>query len=174
MSRPLAHYALLYVRVLSKIDELPSRWDASLDERQFNGQISLPQMRAIIEKGPIFQNMACDISAMKRLVEEGRVGTRQNNTGEREDNGYGGAYMHSDGKLHRVPPEWVFPHSSLQTMYIYWHCGDDQSEHKVTPMKYFDSKDVKHLGRRAQINLTDVRFLMGLIDKAAEANGKVR
>ncbi len=40
------------------------------------------------------------------------------------------------------------------------------------PMKDFDSKDISHLGFGAQLNLSDVRFLMGCIDRMAVTKGR--
>lgn len=110
----------------------------------------------------------CGVAAVK-----GPVGTRQYNSFEKEVIAYDGAYLHSDGKYRKVPPEWVFPHLSLHAMYLYWQCGDDQAEIKGPPMKYLFTKDLKHLGQAAGKNLSYLRLIMEVIDKAAEANGKM-
>lgn len=80
-------------------------------------------------------------------------------------------YVHADGVRRRVPPTWQFPHSNLQEMYILWHCGDYQN--RISPMKLFDNSDVSFLGKRARMNLNEVKNLMGTIDEEASRKGKV-
>ena len=163
-----------YEKLDAKLDKLPQLWEKSLDDRQFNGNISLTQMRSLIKEDESFKAMARDVATMKRAIEGGGFGTggnNNNNTSQPGDVIRRGLYNHH-GKWRRVPPGWKFPHLSLQNMYQFWHCGDDQSAQKVLPMKHFDSKDMSYLGRRDQINLTNVRFLMGLIDKTAEVKGR--
>jgi len=80
-------------------------------------------------------------------------------------------YVHPDGVRRRVPPTWTFPHSNLQEMYILWHCGDYQN--RISPMKHFQNSDVTFLGKRARMNLNEVKNLMCIIDEEAKSKGKV-
>jgi len=80
-------------------------------------------------------------------------------------------YVHADGVRRRVPPTWTFPHSNLQDMYMHWHCGDYQN--RISPMKYFQNTDVSFLGKRARMNLNEVKNLMATIDEEATRKGKV-
>ncbi|KAL7543240.1 hypothetical protein ACHAXR_012557 [Thalassiosira sp. AJA248-18] len=79
-------------------------------------------------------------------------------------------YVHADGVRRRVPPTWQFPHCNLQEMYIIWHCGDYQN--RISPMKLFDNSDVSFLGKRARMNLNEVKNLMATIDEEATVKGK--
>jgi len=80
-------------------------------------------------------------------------------------------YVHADGIRRRVPPTWTFPHFNLQDMYILWHCGDYQN--RISPMKLFGNSDVNFLGKRARMNLNEVKNLMATIDEEATRKGKV-
>eukprot|EP00584_Thalassiosira_punctigera_P018498 CAMPEP_0172554986 /NCGR_PEP_ID=MMETSP1067-20121228/57433_1 /TAXON_ID=265564 ORGANISM="Thalassiosira punctigera, Strain Tpunct2005C2" /NCGR_SAMPLE_ID=MMETSP1067 /ASSEMBLY_ACC=CAM_ASM_000444 /LENGTH=579 /DNA_ID=CAMNT_0013343477 /DNA_START=33 /DNA_END=1772 /DNA_ORIENTATION=+ len=80
-------------------------------------------------------------------------------------------YVHPDGVRRRVPPTWTFPHSNLQEMYLHWHCGDYQN--RISPMKYFQNTDVSFLGKRARMNLSEVKNLMITIDEEATRKGKI-
>lgn len=80
-------------------------------------------------------------------------------------------YVHPDGVRRRVPPTWTFPHSNLQEMYILWHCGDYQN--RISPMKLFDNTDVSFLGKRARMNLNEVKNLMATIDEEATRKGNI-
>ena len=78
-------------------------------------------------------------------------------------------YVHSDGVKRRVPPSWTFPHGTLKTMYILWHCGDHINS--ISPMKLFNNRDVDFLGKRAKTNRIEVKHLMKIIDKEAACQG---
>jgi len=78
-------------------------------------------------------------------------------------------YVHPDGVRRRVPPTWSFPHCNLQDMYMLWHCGDYQN--RISPMKSFDNSDVNFLGKRARMNLNEVKNLMATIDEEASRKG---
>ena len=152
------------------ISGLPGIFEIMLDDRQFNGQISLSQMQNLIQNGPLMQDIARDIAAVKRLVtEESSNANRATGRITLADN-QARQYQHSDGKLRRVPEGWVFPHFTLMQAYVYWHCGDEQSENQVCPMKLFAARDVSHL-RRGRLNLSDLRYLMSLIDEKTTAVG---
>jgi len=80
-------------------------------------------------------------------------------------------YVHADGVRRRVPPTWTFPHSNLQEMFIIWHCGDYQN--RISPMKFFQNSDVSFLGKRARMNLNEVKNLMATINEEATRKGNV-
>jgi hypothetical protein len=52
---------------------------------------------------------------------------------------------HPDGKHRQVPPSWTFPKLCLQSMYQYWHCGDESSH--IPAMKFLVASDVDFLGK---------------------------
>jgi len=71
-----------------------------------------------------------------------------------------------------VPPTWNFPSKlPLQTMYQYWHCGNDFQH--TPPMKYLDNNDVKFLGKRAGTTLGETKRVMQMIDRRARLEGLV-
>lgn len=51
----------------------------------------------------------------------------------------------------------------MYQQYILWHCGDYQN--RISPLKLFDNNDVSFLGKRARMNLNEVKNLMATIDE---------
>ena len=79
-------------------------------------------------------------------------------------------YVHDDGVRRRAPPSWTFPSCNMQELYIQWHCGDYQN--RISPMKLFSNADVSFLGKRARMNLGEVKRLCKVIDEEAQRKGK--
>lgn len=162
-----------YFEELKKlVSAIPGQFEQMLDERQFNGTISLAQMRNLIENGPTMQSIAADIATMRRMMRDANgLETNGSPNIAFEDN-RARMYPHSDGSHRRVPEGWTFPHITLLQAYAYWHCGNDQSENPIAPMKVFCASDVSHL-KRGRLNLSDIKHLAGLIDDQATAKGRV-
>mmetsp|Transcript_6132 Transcript_6132/g.13436 ORF Transcript_6132/g.13436 Transcript_6132/m.13436 type:complete len:353 (-) Transcript_6132:11-1069(-) len=78
-------------------------------------------------------------------------------------------FKHPDGIDRHVPPSWTFPSLPLQSMYLYWHCGDE--EQQIPPIKYFEPIDVDFLCKRARTNLNECRRVMEAINKGSEISG---
>jgi hypothetical protein len=74
-------------------------------------------------------------------------------------------YQHPDRVYRRVPPTWSFPALNLRPMYVYWHCGDEHNN--ILPMKYLDKNDVKFIGKRANVSLSELRKVIGCIDEGS-------
>lgn len=55
------------------IKKLPKQFEESLDARQFNGSISLPQMKQLIKEAQSEENarMAADIASIKKVMDYG-------------------------------------------------------------------------------------------------------
>lgn len=78
-------------------------------------------------------------------------------------------FDHPDGKRRRVPPGWKLPVGLVQHAYLYWHCGDPTR--KISPIKMLNKNDVSFLEGKDKINLYAMRRMMGIIDRAAIAEG---
>ena len=143
-----------------------------LDDRQFNGQISLTQMRNLIETGPTMRSMAADIASMRSMLHNANGLENGGSLNISFEVNRARMYTHRDGAHRRVPEGWTFPQLTLLQAYAYWHCGNDQSENPIAPMKVFCASDVSHL-KRGRLNLADLRYLTGLIDAEATAKGRV-
>ena len=61
------------------------------------------------------------------------------------------------------------PKLGLQALYGYWHCGSEN--YNIPPMKWLTSSDIAHLGKRAKPTLSEMKRVMGLIDKRAKLKG---
>ncbi len=163
-----------FAEIKELIKKLPTQFEESLDARQFNGAISLPQMKELMKEAQSEQNaaMAADIATIKKAMEDGKLLSVDSSPDEEEDPDYGKQFdlhLHPDGTLRKVPPDWTFPMNQLQQMYQYWHCGNQLQ--KICPMKYFHSSDVSFLGDSTRIRLNEVKQLMEIIDKTASQNG---
>lgn len=79
-------------------------------------------------------------------------------------------YVHPDGTKRRMPANWQFPLGNLEEMYILWHCGDIQN--RLAPMSTLTTADVAFLGKRARINLSDLRYIINIVDEEAKRKGK--
>ena len=163
-----------FAEIKELIKKLPTQFEESLDARQFNGAISLPQMKELMKEAQSEQNaaMAADIATIKKAMEDGKLLSADSSPDEEEDPDYGKQFdlhLHPDGTLRKVPSDWTFPMNQLQQMYQYWHCGNQLL--KICPMKYFHSSDVSFLGDSTRIRLNEVKQLMEIIDKTAGENG---
>ncbi len=78
-------------------------------------------------------------------------------------------YVHPDGTKRRVPPSWQFPLGNVEEMYILWHCGDIQN--RLAPMRLLTTADVAFLGKRAKVSLSDLRYLINIVDEEATRKG---
>ena len=78
-------------------------------------------------------------------------------------------FRHGDGDYRRVPRTWVFPTLGLQPLCVYWHTGDE--EKNFPPMKFLERRDVVHIGKRAQPDLSEIRRVMTLIDNRVKSKG---
>ena len=164
------HFAY-FEKINKNITSLIPAFEDMLDRRQFNGQISLDQMRNLIVQSDTFQNMASDIANIRAGIANGSgLSAGSSNS----DGTVGGAirfdlHDHSDGVRRRVPPTWTFPHVSLMNIYKYWYCGDEV--HRISPMRDFEPVDVGFLKGRAKMNLADVRYICRIIDEEAVRKG---
>jgi|Transcript_4726 hypothetical protein len=158
-------------RMEKKIDELPSRFERLLDERQMNGPITLAQMQKLVDRSPVVNGLVQTVNSMKVML-EGRLPTADSTTVNTQ-----GArpkydvFPHPDGKRRRIPDDWEFPKGTLQSTYVSWHCGDPAR--KISPIKLLDNRDfsavkLKPRGKRTH---TELKRLMGFIDKAARDKG---
>jgi hypothetical protein len=89
--------------------------------------------------------------------------------------------------MHRVPESWEFPRCGVRDLWRQWWIGD--SRRKVSPLRFIDIKDVKHLdkrpiteqerhGRRGKFKnnrrearkvLADIKYIIKFIRKKLEA-----
>ena len=122
---------------------------------------------------PFPQNIANDVAALGRIVQEGSISTGggHSTSAARQNIRLVCEFKHEDGKYRPVPSSWTFPSLQLQNMYLYWHCGHEAS--KVPPMKFFQNKDIDFLGKRARVGLCECRRVMEAIDKEATRKGVV-
>ena len=164
-----------FAEIKQMIKNLPVQFEDALDARQFNGNISLAQMKELIMEAQREQQlqMAADIAAMKKVMEDGKLLPSSDSlSDEQDDVNYAQQFklhLHPDGKMRRVPPGWTFPMNQLLQMYQYWHCGNQVQ--KICPMKFFDNQDVSFLGDSSRVRLNEVKRLMEIIDKTARQNG---
>jgi hypothetical protein len=105
------------------IKKLPQQFEESLDARQFNGSISLPQMKELMREVQSEESakLAADIAFLKKAVEDGKLlPVDSDSPDELCDEAYGSQFdhhYHSDGVFRKVPPGWTFPMNQLQQMY---------------------------------------------------------
>ena len=156
-----------------------SQLERLLDRRQMTGPLSLDQIARAVENGPRIAGMANDIGSLMRMVQAGAIaaGTPAAGSTETTRNRTATAtarlhrqYEHTDGKHRRLPPSWSFPKLSLQSMYQYWHCGDE-SKH-IPAMKFLVASDVGFVGKRAHISLYEIKRVMTKIDNEATTSNK--
>ena len=164
----ILHLAALRDLKEQVVNLLPQKIEEMLDRRNMNGQLSMDQVIQAVENGPRLAAMANDIAALRRMNAD--AGTT-NNTRRMPDRNARlmREFKHGENLYRRVPPSWKFPSLGLQQMYVYWHCGNE-SQH-IPPMKFLDSDDVKHNGKRARTSLAELRKVMHLIDNRAKAQG---
>ncbi|EJK64045.1 hypothetical protein THAOC_15260, partial [Thalassiosira oceanica] len=171
-------------QLMQSVESIPEKIEQILDRRQMMANMSVDDLAEHIANGSRFQGMANDIRALRDSIASLTAnGLRQARGGQPSasampaklapDQNYRllRQYRHaSDGKDRRVPPTWRFPSKlPLQTMYQYWHCGNDLSH--MPPMKYLDNNDVRFLGKRAGTTLGETRRVMQMIDQRARAEG---
>ncbi len=166
-----------YAELKEMMKKLPKQFVESLDARQFNGSISLPQMIQLIKEAQSEETarMADDIASVKKVMEDGKLLPADSNSSldELGDAAYGSQFNHQyhpDGVFRKVSPGWTFPMNQLQQMYQYWH----NQLQKICPMKHFHSVDVSFLGDSARIRLNEVKQLMEIIDKYQVGMGQSR
>lgn len=161
-----------FEQISADIKNIVPQMEKILDNRQFNGQISLAQMKNIMNDSSAMARITTELSSLRKELRER---TLPQNTFEVGENVSGIAlgnrvlYNHSDGILRRVPTTWKFPQSALHLMYMYWHLGDENNG--VSPMKFFRPIDVNFLPGRAKKNLAELRFIMTTIDDGARRKG---
>jgi hypothetical protein len=179
----LPPHVILYAYVKSldlQIQDIPRKLEELLDRRQMAGPLPLEQIARAVENGPRIAAMAAGMTAMAEDIRALRTAAQNNSTGEVTNNvdNRGGndptarlhrQYRHPDGKERRVPVSWQIPKLTVQSMYLYWHCGDETRQ--IPPMKYFHNSDVEHLGKSARVRLSEMRKVMGAIDAASAAKG---
>ena len=80
------------------------------------------------------------------------------------------AYWHTwGGRFHRVPEKWAFPvKCGVADIIQHWFSIDFAN--KVVPLKDLKSHEVQHVKRGKQ-NLSDVRYLMGVLTAMALERG---
>lgn len=159
------------MRIEKKIDELPKRFEELLDERQMAGPVSLAQMQKLVDNSPVVKRLEQNVCKMSAMIES-RYGTETAAVSSQRqvDYNYRG-FPHPDGTLRGIPVEWDFPTGTLQSTYVYWHCGDPAQ--KIMPMKLMDKRELSVLtkkNKRAKRTHTELKRLMGMIDKAAKDN----
>jgi hypothetical protein len=77
-------------------------------------------------------------------------------------------FLHSDGKMRRIPPGWNFPLCTLAVLWEHWCSGDEVKN--LSPLRRLDITDVQ-LVKRGGRTLSDVKFLMGKIEDEARRRG---
>jgi hypothetical protein len=159
------------MRMEKKIDELPSRFERLLDQRQMNGPVTYAQMQKLVDNSPVVNGLVQTVNSM-RVMLEGRLlpadSTSANSQGAVPKYH---VFPHPDGKQRRIPVGWEFPKGTLQSTYINWHCGDPAK--KISPIKLLDNRDFStaKLKKRGKRTHTELKRLMGFIDKAATDKG---
>ena len=78
-------------------------------------------------------------------------------------------FKHEDDDYKRVPRTWIFPILGLQSLYVYWHAGDEEKYYP--PMKFLEGRDVAHIGKRAHTTLCENRRVMTLINDRVKSKG---
>ena len=135
------------------------------------GQLSLQQITQAIKDDPRMHTMARDITLLKQILEEGLpVAAGSAKRAPTHNLRLIQEYKHSNGRYRRVYPSWTFPKLTLQNMYLYWHCGDEEKH--ISPMIFFEKKDVDFLCKRVRSNLTECRKVVVVIDRAAKSQGE--
>ena len=161
-----------FEQISADIKNIVPQMERILDNRQFNGQISLAQMKNIMNESSVIAGITSELSSLRKELRER---TLLPNTLEVEEDvsgvivGNRVLYNHSDGVLRRVPVSWKFPQSALHLMYVYWHLGDENN--RISPMKFFTPTDIDFLQGRAKKNLAELRFVMNTIDAGARRKG---
>ena len=164
-----AHVTLLYgqSKIKKKIDDLPAKMNALLEERQMNGPVSLAEMKDVVAESDRLKSIERTLSELAGAIKsqgappqkvETKIAPRFN------------LFNHPDKIRRRIPEGWEFPKLKLQHMYVLWHCGNETE--KVAPIKFWDFTDVQKLKtKRSKSTLSEVRRVMKCIDDAAIAAG---
>jgi hypothetical protein len=165
-----------YIKNLDvQVQNIPKKMEELLDKRQMAGPLSLDQIARAVENGPRIAGIANDLAVLRRMMQGSSIvaqaSAATNQTNQRTDARLHRQYSHPDGKHRRVPPSWTFPKLSLQSMYQYWHCGDE-SRH-IPAMKFLVASDVDFLGKKAPCRLYEMKKVMTSIDNEAIAKGAI-
>jgi hypothetical protein len=158
-----------------KVDKVPdvtaAKIETLFESHQMNGPVSLTQMKKLVENSPTMKMMAAAVSRLEVLAQE-RAPTTEPREVENFTGGIGTRYdlfNHPGGIQRRIPPDWKIPMLSIQHMYLQWHCGNEAK--KISPIKNFDQRDLSCLGTRAKKSFSELKRMMGAIDKAATESG---
>lgn len=157
------------MRIEKKIDKLPERFEEILDERQMAGPVSLAQMQKLVDNSPVVKRLEQNVCKMSAMIESRYGNEAAAESSQRRVGSNSRAFPHPDGTLRGIPVGWDFPTGTLQSTYVYWHCGDPAQ--KILPMKFMDKRELSVLAKtnkRAKRTHTELLRLMGMIDKAAK------
>jgi hypothetical protein len=176
-----------HVVQLTLLEELNAKVDAllpqfsvaveqQLDSRTFNGVLSETRIRTLMEESNkgLHESNKKLLEELRRLRQQGRrSGWNDDDDNEPEEPpagaimGDGNFYLwlHSDGKLRRVPPDWAFPFCTASVLWEHWCCGDGIK--KISPLRRMDRTDVARV-KRGGLTFNDVKHLMGLIEDEAK------
>eukprot|EP00984_Skeletonema_dohrnii_P033738 scaffold31287_cov172-Skeletonema_dohrnii-CCMP3373.AAC.1 len=145
-----------------KIDALVPKIEEMLESHQMTGNVSVSQIRRIVESSPTIRNMStvlAEISA--RLQDQQRL---SNAAAADEDNGMSRVgdqfdmFDHPDGHRRHFPPEYTLQNCKLQFMYQLWHCGD--GTRRICPIKDFTPRDRSVWSRRMNKSYSELKSLM--------------
>ena len=165
-----AHTTLLYGQeaIMKKIDDIPAKMNAVLEERQMNGPVLLAEMRDVVTESDQLKNMERTLAELAGAIKNQGASPPQEvetNIAPRFN-----LFDHPDKIRRRIPSGWEFPKLKLEHMYVLWHCGNEAE--KIAAITFWDCTDVQKIKtKRSKAQLSEVRRVMKCIDNAAIAAG---
>ena len=118
-----------------------------------------------------FINAVQELNNLADRIQEMSVATEQQARPEQQAQNRDRVTLHvHNGRFIRIRPDFVFPKScALRDIFFRFHVKDAIDD--IPPLKLLDSASVLHI-RRGKPTLSDLNFLMGVLEAEAQSIGK--